>query len=758
MRTKFSLILLAALLAGSTIASAQALPRRRALLIGINDYTASKLGPRPRQMAEPDRDWADLTGTVNDVTAMQEMLVLVHGFDRAGILTLTDQGATRRAILQAIEQHLLKDARKGDVLLFYYSGHGSQVRNSRSDEPDRMDESIVPADSRIGARDIRDKELRPLFNRILERGARLTIVLDKCHSASGVRGLATGMRPRSVTPDLHDVADPTIEARPEQRGALVLAASQDFSKAWETVDDNGIKHGAFSWAWLRAMRDAPAGEPAVDTFLRAQARLRGETPFQEPVLEGNDEARFTPFLGGRTDRRADRTVVGVARVRDDGTVVLQGGWAHGLAVGSGLRVISDRNINSTLTVTSIQGLGRSEARMTGGRAMPQSIQPGSLLEVVGWAAPSVRPLRVWMPRVSGSVGALADVARKMAGEAAKRGLRWVPDPLDVTPTHLLRRGAAGWELLGPRSAVEQIGDDAAAVAAVARIPSGSSLFVQFPALAMMTEGIDVGAGTDREGIVPAARAEEADYILVGRWQERRLEYAWLRPAVTSSGRRRSALPFRTKWVAEDERDGTLRDSVASLRDAVLRLRRIHGWQQLESPSGGRFAYRLALRRKSNQDLVREPVVIGEEVYQLTLRTATPLGPKVASRYVYVFVIDSDGKSTLLLPEGGGGSVENRFPLSGSPAEIPLTEFEVSPPYGVDTYFLLTADEPLPNPWILEWSGVRAAPPAAPSALEQLLLLTGSSARAPGIATPANWSLEKAVFESVSPRGKSKKPR
>src|SRR5206468_3725245 len=120
---------------------------------------------------------------VNDVNTMRDMLVALYGFDRNDIVTVTDQAATRDAILGDLER-LVNAAAKDDVILFYYAGHGSQVRNSSSEERDKLDESLVPADSRAGAPDIRDKELRILFNRILDRGARLTVILDNCHSSS----------------------------------------------------------------------------------------------------------------------------------------------------------------------------------------------------------------------------------------------------------------------------------------------------------------------------------------------------------------------------------------------------------------------------------------------------------------------------------------------------------------------------------------------------------------------------------------------
>jgi uncharacterized caspase-like protein len=657
-------LLLLAIAAGTQAGS------RRALLIGINDYSASRLGA-PRTAA-PDRDWADLNGAVNDAEGMREMLQLLYEFEPQDIITLTDQEATREAILSALQNHLVKPAAKGDVLLFYYAGHGSRVRNSLSEEADRMDESLVPADSRAGARDIRDKELRPLFNAALDKGARLTVILDNCYSGSGARGLPIGARQRSIEADARDVADPAKSGpRPENRGALVLSATQDFDRADETRDEQRKFHGVFSLALLRAMRDASPDESASETFLRARARMRGDTPFQEPVMAGNDEARLTPLLGTRRRGRGDRAVVAVEKVQSDGTVVLQGGWANGLAVGSELRIPGDgecvipsevegsasgardprcvRGIPQPssrlgmtqvrLRVTTLIGLGRSEARLEPGHALPAAVKPGAMLEVVAWAAPSGRPLRVWTPR------------------------------------------------------------------------------------AAMLEGID--------GIEVTERAEEADYVLTSRSAKGRLEHAWVRPSMSDADRRKSALPPRTDWSSDK----------SVLREAALRLRRIHAWNSLESPPGERSPYRLTLRNASTGEPASD-VVIGGEQYELVLQTLAPAN--LRPRYVYIFVIDSHGRSVLLFPRSG--SVENRLPLSVSASnDIRLGSdgsFEVAPPYGVDTFVLLTSDEALPNPWILEWSGVRSRGPGQGSLLP----------------AAAAWTIERVLFESVPPRNISRAGR
>lgn len=588
--------------------SATAQPSRRALLIGIDDYTASTLPPAgPKQ----HRGWPDLQGAANDVRILGEMLVLRHGFQRNQIVTLANQQATREAILRAIEQHLVRPARKGDVVFFYFAGHGAQVPNAASDEADRLDESIVPADSRRGADDIRDKELRPLFNQVLDRGAHLTLLLDHCHSGGGFRG--PGKRQRGIAPAAPILDRRDYGPRPDERGALVLASTQDLDSAWETRGDDGLMHGAFTWAWIRAMRDAVAGEPAQETFLRAQARLRGETPYQSPAMLGRSEARLRPFLGTRADRRDERAVVAVESVDADGDVVLQGGWAHGLAPGSELNPIGDRRCR--LRVTRLLGLGRSVARTNA--TLPPNIRAGALLEVAGWAVPHDRPLRVWAPE---------------AGKKAAAGI---------------------------------------------------------------------------DGIAVVENAEDADYVLARNGAD----YAWIR-RVDNRG-----LPPRTAW----------RHDPLHLRRDLVTLRRIHGWLSLTPPVDREMPYRLAIRDEQTRQLVRDTFVLGKRVYSIVLR---PSQPELARRHYYVFVVDSHGNSHLVFPKSG--SVENRFPIGDSPAvEIALGDasvFRVAPPYGFDTWFLLSTEEPLPNPSILEWDGVRAR--------REL--------------TATRWSIERITFESIAP--------
>jgi hypothetical protein len=231
----------------------------------------------------------------------------------------------------------------------------------------------------------------------------------------------------------------------------------------------------------------------------------------------------------------------------------------------------------------------------------------------------------------------------------------------------------------------------------------------------------------------------ADYVLVGRYANGKLTYAWVRPGVTRADRRKSGLPVRSAWVPQ---------SSEQLRDAALRLRKIFAWQQLPSPPEGHWPYHLELQRVDGA-AVNGTSLTGGTRYRAILR-GTNLPPRMDARFVYLFVIDSRGKSILLFPRGASGSVENRFPIDITAAPPPTiamnATFEVAPPYGVDTYFLLTTDEPLPNPSILEWDGVRRAGTHARTALERLFLETGYSTRS--VLTPTQWSIERTTFEST----------
>ena len=717
--------------------------RRRALLIGIDNYTTSRSFRSP---APAGRLFPPLHGPVRDVGLLREMLIRRYGFEPAGIVTLKNREATREAILAAIERHLIVPAKKDDVVFFYYAGHGSQAPNSLSSEPDKLDETIVPADAAAGAKDIRDKDLRVLFNKVLDQEARLTVVFDSCHSGSISRGLSAEAPVRAASPSTEDVRDAATSPPPEARGALVVSATKDFARAFERPDEDGNYHGVFSWAWLRAMRDATTGEPAADTFLRAQALMRAESPFQDPVMSGDERAKLTPLFSSDAVSAAAPTVA-VGEIQADGSVVVQGGWANGLTVGTELNPRGDDSIR----VRIIEILGPARSRATVVSAMrggpPPLLAAGTLLEIAAWAAPEGHPMRVWIP-VADDAGPLRAFAGELKKEVSRGALRWIDDPVQTTPSHVLRWRDGAWELLHAGALRERFAAGISVRQVAERLTADAALFVQLPVPSALVRELRIGAGTEYDSVQVAKRAGEADYVLAGRLAATGVEYAWIRPEVEAADSSRSPLPPRSEWQSAEDRDTAL-----VLRRAILRLHKILAWHVLQSPPESRSPYRLALIRSDGSE-VRDGIVRGGQRYALMLHAVVhPLPVRLPPRYYYVFGIDSFGRSVLLFPLFG--SVENRFPIDPegrSPAaEVPVGSVNTKAPYGLDTYFLISTEEPIPNPSVLQWAGIRTRGPKGSTPLEELLSRTGGASRSmePVLTSPA-WSVDRVVIESMPP--------
>ncbi|HLP48082.1 MAG TPA: caspase family protein, partial [Candidatus Kapabacteria bacterium] len=284
---------------------------RRAFLVGIDEYYSCK---NPETSCR--KKFSPLSGCINDIAEMAGILEAKYGFEQNNIHILPDEKATRANILTCFEKYLINEAAPGDICVFYYSGHGSQVKNSKSPEYDGWDETIVPFDSYRGVKDIRDKELKKLFSRVLDKQAQLTVIVDACHSGSISRGIPSPLRYRFLPQDECDVADPPDkEEIPAKRGVLIFTAAQDFELAYETEDENNNSHGLFTWSLLNVLRSAPIDEPAQNIMLRVNALMHSEGSPQEPNLEGSPEQRMKSLFGIKP---GDRSRVTAAVINTDG--------------------------------------------------------------------------------------------------------------------------------------------------------------------------------------------------------------------------------------------------------------------------------------------------------------------------------------------------------------------------------------------------------------------------------------------------------
>jgi pimeloyl-ACP methyl ester carboxylesterase len=310
-----------------------------ALLVGIDEYI----------------NVSDLRGCVNDVEALRTFLLNQLNVPEEQIHILTNKKANRANILKTFQEFFINNPaiKKGDQLLFHYSGHGSRMQDSSGLEADGYNETLVPHDARTpGVYDISDKTLAALLDRLAEtKGDNVTVILDSCHSGSGTRrlkepGAALSRRiPVDDRPPPADL-DADLLAGIASRGAgssgwasegithVLLAGCRDHEESneyWARDDQqSGIWHGALSYFTLKQLGHMQPGMTYSELHERVAAQVNAEYPTQMPQCEGDRDRQV--FGGARVQRDP---FISVTKVEDD-IITLGGGLVHGLRKGTEL--------------------------------------------------------------------------------------------------------------------------------------------------------------------------------------------------------------------------------------------------------------------------------------------------------------------------------------------------------------------------------------------------------------------------------------
>ncbi|NER22671.1 MAG: DUF4384 domain-containing protein [Symploca sp. SIO1B1] len=278
---------------------AQGTSRKLALLVGINGYKF----PIP-----------PLRGCLTDVDLQRELLVNRFGFNPKDILLVTDEAEikpSRQNILAAFENHLIKQAKPGDVVVFHFSGHGSRVI-----DPDPLPNSnglngtMVPPDrkSEDGSGKVRDIMGRSLF--LLMHALQtenVTVVLDSCHSGGGTRGNVMfralsrqGGGDDEATQEEFDYQEqwlsrlnltPTKFQELRQKGiakGVALGSAQQDQLATDAPFE-GFHAGAFTYLLTRYLWQQPVSQPLKSVFTNLARSTKDVANssgiLQEPIQE-----------------------------------------------------------------------------------------------------------------------------------------------------------------------------------------------------------------------------------------------------------------------------------------------------------------------------------------------------------------------------------------------------------------------------------------------------------------------------------------
>lgn len=139
---------------------------KRAVVVGINDYTGIDSTGK-----------SNLSCCVADAASVADMLMSL-GFDSSNIITLIDGAATRATIMSSITD-IVNVSQPGDVVCFYYSGHGSiEPDDPANPSCERFYESMCMATRPF----LTDKDLFSVANQLQQSVVNFTVIADSCHS------------------------------------------------------------------------------------------------------------------------------------------------------------------------------------------------------------------------------------------------------------------------------------------------------------------------------------------------------------------------------------------------------------------------------------------------------------------------------------------------------------------------------------------------------------------------------------------------
>jgi len=281
-------------------------PGKYAVIAGVSKYWNSDM---------------DLHGPENDVVEMWTLLKDVYGFPQENIRVCVNDRAKEYHIMDKLEW-LLSNTEPGDELVFYFSGHGSQMRDRDGDElDDGMDEFVLPHDfGWDNTHFILDDQVYKVFKE-LAQGANLTMICDSCHSGTMSRDIKPpGSNPKKKLQTQRRVVYPPfdIEARSkdmelpvnkfgaksvegeiksaDQRHVL-MSGCKDDQVSWSAVFSGGFWHGGMSYYLVKALKENPN-----QTWREVQQRvidgLYAKGLEQDPQLSGMDSLLDRPVFGG----------------------------------------------------------------------------------------------------------------------------------------------------------------------------------------------------------------------------------------------------------------------------------------------------------------------------------------------------------------------------------------------------------------------------------------------------------------------------
>lgn len=203
---------------------------KKALLIGIN-YINTPYA---------------LSGCIDDANRMKDLLTQ-HGFNSFQILTdSTSLKPTKQNILNELKNMII-NAQAGDILFFYFSGHGSYTYDRNSDETDGKDEMIVSSD----LQGVLDDELKTILSNHMKREVTIVGLFDSCHS-----GTMFDLKFNYLDSNNYDKYTENDRVSECNGNVIMISGCMDAQTSAEAQIDNKAQ-GAMTWSFIESINKTP---------------------------------------------------------------------------------------------------------------------------------------------------------------------------------------------------------------------------------------------------------------------------------------------------------------------------------------------------------------------------------------------------------------------------------------------------------------------------------------------------------------------
>lgn len=284
----------------------------------------------------------------NDLNLLREVLIR-QGFSSSNITPVIEKDATKASVMASFKK-FHAGLKKGDKVIFHFSGHGQQIYDFSGDETDQLDEALVlydsPSTNKVdktyrGEKHLLDDELKLMLDALRARvGAEGHVVafIDACHSGTSARGQGKSrggqppILPDGVTlrnQESYPTASGMVDELPKDKsqfGKLAVfggAASSEMN--YEITDTtSGIAYGSLTYGLSQAFANLTPKTTYRQFYAQILNTVSSRHTSQTPMAEGDMD---NVFFGGDVVVQTSFITINAVNGR---TVTLEAGLLHNI--------------------------------------------------------------------------------------------------------------------------------------------------------------------------------------------------------------------------------------------------------------------------------------------------------------------------------------------------------------------------------------------------------------------------------------------